>query len=116
MRQGEGTLPREEVPADGSCCRWGPENRACLQAARRLRPRRRPRDLHPHPEEGKGSRVWAGMEAPARTFWGGRAGQGGTHRDEGLTDAGEQVRPQRVHEDLVLCEHSQQQRDGQLGA
>lgn len=30
--------------------------------------------------------------SPERTFW----GRGGTHRDKGLTDAGEQVWPQRV--------------------
>lgn len=35
-------------------------------------------------------RVWDGAGSPERTPW----GRGGTHRDEGLTDAGEQVWPQ----------------------
>lgn len=56
------------------------------------------------------------MGSPERTFWGRQTGQGGTHRDEGFTDAGEQVWPQRMDEQFVLCEHSQQQCDGQLGA
>lgn len=43
-------------------------------------------------------------------------GLGSAHRDESLTDAGEQVWPQRVHQQFVLREHGQQQRDSQLGA
>lgn len=37
-----------------------------------------------------------GPRAQERTLWVRQAGQSGTHRDKGLTDAGEQIWPQRV--------------------
>lgn len=72
----------------------------------RLCPRRRLRS----PPRGRFRQGWGTQKNNL-----GRAG-GGTHGDEGLADAGEQVRPQRVHEQFVLREHGQQQRDGQLGS